>query len=134
MHVWLAAQQMQVHTLLAPSASFARATQPGRHAPQYRRFQPGRPAACALQAICPRLVRATACHCCLHSSRPAPPLQAIGVPISRLALYTACGGIVPSACLPVTIDAGTDNEALLQVGVPGTWAGVDVLGLSWWLI
>ncbi|PRW56101.1 NADP-dependent malic enzyme [Chlorella sorokiniana] len=41
-------------------------------------------------------------------------VQAIGVPIARLALYTACGGIVPSACLPVTIDAGTDNEALLQ--------------------
>ncbi|KAL4457781.1 hypothetical protein ABPG75_012646 [Micractinium tetrahymenae] len=41
-------------------------------------------------------------------------VQAIGVPISRLALYTACGGVVPSSCMPVTIDAGTDNESLLQ--------------------
>ena len=45
-------------------------------------------------------------------SRLAP--QAIGMPISRLALYTAVGGVVPSACMPVTIDCGTDNDALLQ--------------------
>lgn len=44
-----------------------------------------------------------------------PAAQAIGLPISRLALYTACGGIVPSATLPVTLDVGTDNELLLQV-------------------
>lgn len=41
-------------------------------------------------------------------------VQAIGVPISRLAAYTACGGILPSSSLPVVIDAGTDNEELLQ--------------------
>ena len=50
-----------------------------------------------------------------------PPPQAIGVPIARLALYTACGGIVPSACLPITVDAGTDNEALLQVRLRVGW-------------
>lgn len=41
-------------------------------------------------------------------------VQAIGVPISRLALYTAAGGIDPASCLPVVIDAGTDTEELLQ--------------------
>ncbi len=73
--------------------------------------------------------RCTARSHCFQPALPvgAPALQAIGVPIARLALYTACGGIVPSACLPVTIDAGTDNEALLQVGGSGllAWAFVE---------
>lgn len=41
-------------------------------------------------------------------------VQAIGAPISRLALFTGLGGVDPSTCLPVTIDNGTDNEALLK--------------------
>lgn len=52
--------------------------------------------------------------CLTDGSRIGPfgdlGVQAIGVPISRLSLYTACGGIIPSACLPVTIDAGGLGE------------------------
>jgi malate dehydrogenase (oxaloacetate-decarboxylating)(NADP+) len=40
--------------------------------------------------------------------------QAIGVPISKLSLHTACGGVEPAMCMPVVLDVGTDNEDLLR--------------------
>ncbi len=52
----------------------------------------------------------------------------MGIPIGKMALYAALGGIHPEHCLPVLLDVGTDNEERLKSPIYIGWQQHRVRG------